>query len=72
MYDYENKIIDISEKTREKVTHCAPRPTVRTFAAAVGILKYATRTLAVPQAPFYLARRAISEVSWLLTQHDEL
>ena len=73
-YDYEKKLLDIAPKTREKVASCmsAKRPTFRTFAAAAGILQYASRTLGIQLAKYYAARRAISAVAWLLEGHVHL
>ena len=74
VYDYEHKLIDLADKTRDKVRRCldAKRPTFRTFAAAVGVLQYASRTLDMPLAQYYAALRAIAAVAWLLEQRPHL
>jgi len=74
LYDYEHKTIELAEKTREKVARCmdAPRRSYRSFAGMAGILQYASRTLGLPLARFYPARRAISDIAWLLQGCDEL
>lgn len=73
-YDYVSKELDVAEKTKEKVRACldAKRPTFRTFAAAAGVLQYASRTLAMPLAPYYAAIRAIAAVAWLLEGRPHL
>jgi len=73
-YDYETKELSVSERTLRKVDEClnAKRPSFRTFAASVGILQYASRTLDLPLSAYYPARRAISAVSALLQDRDDL
>ena len=73
-YDYVKKTLNIADKTRLKVRQCfdAKRPTFRTFAAAAGILQYASRTLDMPLAPYYESLRAIAAVGWLLEQRPDL
>jgi hypothetical protein len=73
-FDYEEKLISISARTREKVARCLDTglPSFRAFAGAVGILQYASRTLDLPLAKYFSARRAISSVAWLLEQDDRL
>jgi hypothetical protein len=74
LYDYDAKTIQMCDKTREKVAKCldAPRPSFRSFAAMAGILQYASRTLGMPLARYHAARRAISDVAWLLETCDKL
>lgn len=73
-FDYENKLVTISDKTRKKVTACMEDgvKTFRAFAGVVGILQYASRTLGLPLAKYFAARRAISAVGWLLESQDQL
>ena len=74
LYDYAAKTIELTDKTRHKVEVCldAPRPSFRTFAATAGILQYASRTLGLALAPYHPARRAISDIAWLLERCDDL
>jgi hypothetical protein len=74
LYDYANKTVEMTDKTREKVAKCldAPRPSFRSFAGVAGILQYASRTLGLQLAKYHAARRAISDVAWLLETCDHL
>ena len=74
LYDYAAKTIELTDKTRDKVRVCldAPRPSFRSFAAIAGILQYASRTLGLSLAPYHAARRAISDIAWLLQERPEL
>ena len=73
-YDYENKLVDLADKTKEKVKLCldAKRPTFRTFAAAAGVLQYASRTLGIRLGPYFASVRAIAAVGWLMEQRPDL
>lgn len=73
-FDYEKKLVSLSQKTREKVQCCldAGFDTFRSFAGAVAMLQYASRTLGLPLAKYFAARRAISSIAWLLEKDDRL
>mmetsp|Transcript_21101 Transcript_21101/g.65575 ORF Transcript_21101/g.65575 Transcript_21101/m.65575 type:complete len:368 (-) Transcript_21101:49-1152(-) len=73
-YDYERKLISLAPKTRDKIQRCfeSNLASFRAFAGTVAILQYASRTLALPLAKYFPARRAISAISWLLEQDDRL
>ena len=73
-YDYDKKEITLTDRTKEKVQQCdgSRTPTFRNLAAMFGILLYASRTMGIRLAPYFAARRAMSDIGKLMEGNDHL
>jgi hypothetical protein len=74
-FDYINKTVEMSAKTREKITRCLElfdddnkKPTWKNFASTIALLQYASRTLDLKLGPFFGARRALAAASAFLSE----
>lgn len=73
-FDYAEKTVAISKKTRAKIEQASSLElrTWRGFAAYVSLLRYATRTTGVPLAPYFGALRAFAAASQMLSDRPEM